>query len=206
MGYSDPMTTAPILGRRDRNKAAKRAAISRAATQLFTEQGYAATTTQQVARAADIAEGTLFRYASSKPELLLMVINEHLRPLVDGVEEPSGVAVEDEILQLLSPIIDLAESQPENAAPFLREVLFGEDGPQRREALGLVDRVVSRIAVLLHPYEDRLEGMELAEAARWVFSALVSELLQDVVGRGTTDRQAALRARVRVLLRGLGAA
>ena len=206
MGYSDPMTTVPILGRRDRNKAAKRAAISRAATQLFTEQGYAATTTQQVARVADVAEGTLFRYASSKPELLLMVINEHLRPLVEGVATPAGVAVEDEILQLLGPIIDLAESQPENAAPFLREVLFGDDGPQRREALALVDQVVSRIAVLLRPYEDRLEGMELAEAARWVFSALVSELLQDVVGRGTTDRQAALRARVRVLLRGLGAA
>ena len=75
-----------------------------------------------------------------------------------------------------------------------------------REALGLVDQVVSRIAALLRPYEDRLEGMEPAEAARWVFSALVSELLQDVVGRGTPDRQAALRARVRVLLRGLGAA
>lgn len=206
MGYSDPMTTVPILGRRDRNKAAKRAAISRAATQLFTEQGYAATTTQQVARVADVAEGTLFRYASSKPELLLMVINEHLRPLVEGVATPAGVAVEDKILQLLGPIIDLAESQPENAAPFLREVLFGDDGPQRREALALVDQVVSRIAVLLRPYEDRLEGMELAEAARWVFSALVSELLQDVVGRGTPDRQAALRARVRVLLRGLGAA
>ncbi len=46
--------------------------------------------------------------------------------------------------------------------------------------------------------------MGLDEAARWVFSALVSELLRDVVGRGTGDRQAALSARVRVLLRGLG--
>ena len=50
--------------------------------------------------------------------------------------------------------------------------------------------------------------MTLDEVARWVFSALVSELLRDVVGRtdGGGDRQLVLRTRVRVLLRGLGAA
>ncbi|NHB84861.1 hypothetical protein G7085_10295 [Tessaracoccus sp. HDW20] len=48
--------------------------------------------------------------------------------------------------------------------------------------------------------------MAVEEAARWVFSALVSELLQNVVGRAHGDRRAALRARVRVLLRGLGVA
>ena len=194
----------PPMGRRDRNKAAKRLAISRAAAELFAANGYAGTTTQQVARSADVAEGTLFRYASSKPELLLMVINEHLRPLVAESQEDVGPALEDKVLHLLKPIVELAESQPDNAAPFLREVLFGDDGPQRRESLELVDQVVDRIAETLRPYEARLEGMGLDEAARWVFSALVSELLRDVVGRGTGDRQAALSARVRVLLRGLG--
>lgn len=200
------MTSAPTLGRRDRNKAAKRAAIANAAAELFAEHGYAGTTTQQVALAADVAEGTLFRYASSKPELLLMVINDYLRPMVAEMPLAIDVTVEDQVLGLLDPIIELADSQPENAAPFLREVLFGDDGPERRASLGLVDQVVGRIATVLRPYEDRLEGMELMEASRWLFSALVSELLQDVVGRGTPDRQAALRARVRVLLRGFGAA
>lgn len=195
----------PNMGRRDRNKAAKRLAITRAAAELFSEQGYAATTTQQVARAADVAEGTVFRYASSKSELLLMVINEYLEPLVAQPQDDPPSAVEERILHLLGPIVELAEAQPENAAPFLREVLFGDDGPQRRVALELVDQVVDRIAAVLRPAADRLEGMELTEAARWVFSALVSELLRDVVGRGTGDRKAALTARVRVLLRGLGA-
>lgn len=195
----------PLMGRRDRNKAAKRLAISQAAAELFTEQGYGGTTTQQVARAADVAEGTLFRYASSKPELLLMVINEHLEPLVGEPQDDPASPVEERVLQLLGPIVDLAEAQPDNAAPFLREVLFGDDGPQRRASLELVDQVVGRIADVLRPFEGRFEGMELTEAARWVFSALVSELLRDVVGRGTGDRKAALTARVRVLLRGLGA-
>ncbi|WP_197511023.1 helix-turn-helix domain-containing protein [Tessaracoccus coleopterorum] len=91
------------MGRRDRNKAAKRAAISRAAARLFAEQGFAATTTQQVAVEADVAEGTLFRYAGTKQELLLMVVNEHLRPLVGLSLDAKGADPEEEILLLLGP-------------------------------------------------------------------------------------------------------
>ena len=58
------------------------------------------------------------------------------------------------------------------------------------------------------PVSELDVDMTLDEVARWVFSALVSELLRDVVGRtdGGGDRQLVLRTRVRVLLRGLGAA
>ena len=199
------MKTGSVLGRRDRNKAAKKAAITHAAAALFAEHGYAGTTTQQVAHLADVAEGTLFRYAGSKPELLLMVINEHLRPLVSAETTLGERPVEDKVLDLLGPLIDLADSQPENAGPFLREVLFGEEGPERSDSLELVDQLVARIAALLAPYGEGFKAeMALEEASRWVVSALVSDLLQDVVGRPSTDRRATLRARVRVLLRGLG--
>ena len=202
------MNTGVLLSRRDRNKAAKREAIARAAARLFAERGYAATTTLQVAAEADVAEGTLFRYAGTKPELLLMVINEHLRPLVDLSVDAQANDPVDEILLLLGPLISLAESQPDNAAPFLREVLFGEDGPERDESLAIVDRMIARIGTILAPHLDGDVDMTLDEVARWGFSALVSELLRDVVGRtdGGGDRQLVLRTRVRVLLRGLGAA
>lgn len=198
------MDTGAMLGRRDRNKAAKRAAILGAARALFTEHGYSSTTTHQVARAADVAEGTLFRYSATKPELLIMVINERLRPLVVDAG-PRGLGTpEDEVLGLLGPLIELAEAQPENAAVYLREVLFGEDGPQRREALALVDAIVGRVATVLAPFAPGFPGMRLDEAARWVFSALVGELLRGVVSHQPTAGLATLRVRVRVLLRGLG--
>ena len=197
------MHTGPILGRRDRNKAAKKDAIIQAATELFGEYGYAGTTTQQVAQKANVADGTLFRYAGSKPELLLMVINERLRPLV-AAASAGALPVENAILEMLSPLIDLADSQPANAGPFLREVLFGEDGQHRRESLQLVDQLVARIAEAMAPMEDQIHDMGLHEAAGWVFSVLVMALLQDVVRGPAGDRHAALTARVRVLLRGLG--
>ena len=72
------------LGRRERNKAEKRDRIVSAASRLFAQHGFAATTTQQVAADADVADGTLFRYAPTKIELLLMVTNERLAPLLDA--------------------------------------------------------------------------------------------------------------------------
>ena len=124
------MNTGVLLSRRDRNKAAKREAIARAAARLFAERGYAATTTLQVAAEADVAEGTLFRYAGTKPELLLMVINEHLRPLVDLSVDAQANDPVDEILLLLGPLISLAESQPEDALT-LWHLLERTEGDER---------------------------------------------------------------------------
>ena len=77
------MSPTGLLGRRERNKAEKRRRIAEAAAALFAAQGYARTTTQQIAAAADVADGTIFRYASTKPELLLMVMNEQVADLVE---------------------------------------------------------------------------------------------------------------------------
>lgn len=192
-------------GLRERKKAAKRTAIARAATELFAQQGYLKTTTQQVARSADVAEGTLFRYAATKPELLLMVVNEQLRPLVATSPTLAAEAHADEaVLAILDPLIDLAAEQPDNTSPFLREVLFGAHGPQREESLAIIGGLRARIAVVLAPYEANFEGITVDEVSGWLFSTVVSEVLRDVVGMGSTDHRAVLRARVRVMMRGLG--
>ncbi|PPF45585.1 hypothetical protein C5B85_07500 [Pseudoclavibacter sp. AY1F1] len=47
----------------------------RAAKALFTHHGISGVTTQQVADEADVAIGTLFLYAATKAELLIMVQN-----------------------------------------------------------------------------------------------------------------------------------
>ncbi|MFT3876266.1 MAG: TetR/AcrR family transcriptional regulator [Propioniciclava sp.] len=217
------MTT---IGRRERNKAEKRERIIAAAAELFTRQGFARTTTQQVAAAADVADGTVFRYAGTKPELLLMVINTELAPLLASGRTAAQAAsgTEDAIMAAMEPLLDLAERQPGNAGPFLREVLFGEPGPHRDESLTLVDGIIAVLAGLLAPDQPDgavvdasghtppaapramlPEGLTPTDAASWMFSALVAELLRDLVGRTPdADRRAVVRIRVRVLLRGLG--
>lgn len=59
------------MGLRERKKARTRAAIQRHAVRLFLEQGYAATTVEQIAAAADISPSTFFRYFPTKEETVL---------------------------------------------------------------------------------------------------------------------------------------
>ena len=133
-----------ITGRRAQAKAQKRARICAAADELFRSQGYAGTTTQQVADVADVAAGTVFTYAASKPELLMMVMNHRLR-----TELARGMAAADDvsdplaaIMALLAPLLELATTDRETFLLFVREVLFGNEGEHRAESEAAIDQLL----------------------------------------------------------------
>jgi AcrR family transcriptional regulator len=65
------MSSPPETGLRERKKAKTRAAIQAEALRLFREQGYAATTVEQIADAAEVSESTFFRYFGTKEDVAL---------------------------------------------------------------------------------------------------------------------------------------
>jgi len=71
MPPTDRSTTAAPTGLRERKKAQTRAAIQRHALHLFQEAGYAATTMEQIAAAAEVSPSTLYRYFPTKEDLVL---------------------------------------------------------------------------------------------------------------------------------------
>jgi AcrR family transcriptional regulator len=77
---SRPSTETKLAGGlRERKKARTKIAIQEHAVRLFREQGYAATTVEQIADAAEVSPSTVFRYFATKEEL---VTTDELDPIV----------------------------------------------------------------------------------------------------------------------------
>lgn len=153
---NQPPRPAGSLGRRERAKADKRRRIMDAARALFAERGVCRVTTQEISERADVASGTLFRYAATKAELLIMVQNEKFAAAIDGglvaseALERTGAAPIETVLALLAPVIDCVREHPENGRIYLHELVFGDPVEEHRSA-GLAEawRLEASVAHLL---------------------------------------------------------
>ena len=65
---------------------AKRERILRAAVDVFAEYGYFNAKVAQIAKAAGVADGTIYLYFSGKEQLLITIFREHTRSYLQALE------------------------------------------------------------------------------------------------------------------------
>ncbi|MBM2618569.1 TetR family transcriptional regulator [Actinoplanes sp. LDG1-06] len=88
--------TEPVVGRRERKKAATRQAIADAALRLFLERGYDQVGIRDIADAADVSTTTLFKHFSGKEALVFDQEQDVDAGLVAAVRERvAGESVAD---------------------------------------------------------------------------------------------------------------
>ncbi|HYW22803.1 MAG TPA: TetR family transcriptional regulator [Terriglobales bacterium] len=139
----------PAPGLRERKKARTRAAIQRHALRLFREQGYDATTVNQIAEAAEVSESTFFRYFPSKEDVVLW---DEFDPRV----------------------ADVFRAQPPGASPMqavrtaVREVL-GQLGPEQQADLR------ERMDLMLAVPELRTNLLDQIASPMLLFSQMLAE-------------------------------
>ena len=163
------MSVAPQpVGRRERNKQAKLERIITAASELFAEHGVDEVTTQQIADNADIGTGTLFLYAKTKGELLLLVQNAQYAAALERGRTAAETTpdVLDAVMSIVQPIVHCNRAQIDNGRTYLREMVFGDpEEPHHGEALAIAAQTEEAITTVLRR-DKRVGERDAATLAR----------------------------------------
>src|SRR5690242_18351780 len=145
-------------GLRERNKQEKRQRIQRAAWQLFTQKGFAATTMREVAELAQVGNGTLFLYAKDKLDLLQLVYYELLAETIERAFRtlPAEGELLETLVYLFQEFFQLHQQHPANARAYIKATVFLEQtqmyGPQTFQQ---VADFIQRLAELLAQFQQK---------------------------------------------------
>jgi len=144
------MTSSLPAGLRERKKAKTRAAIRDHAMRLFETQGYAATTVDQIAEAADVSPSTFFRYFPTKEDVVV----------ADDFDPPMVAALRAQPAEL-HPIEAIRRS-----IRVVLEATTAEEWEQEQRRQRLLQSVPELRARTAHQYLDAIEMMAQVVAER----------------------------------------
>jgi AcrR family transcriptional regulator len=131
----------PLEGRRERRRRELRLRIFEVSRELFLEQGFEATTVEQIAERSDIVPATFFNHFRSKAGVLALMTSEVADALSLTVEQHLGrpgtirqrviglaedAASQIQATQMIARDVMLtlvrSEGRPENSSPYLQRV------------------------------------------------------------------------------------
>ena len=186
-------------GRRERQRVRTLAKITRAARTLFARKGFDATTTQEIAAKADIGTGTLFNYAKTKEDLLLLVFREEMDVVVEQAFAtiPRKRDLIDQLLHVFDAFVAYHQRDVEIAHALIRQ-LSSVNAPETRDDIMIFLRgLISRISALIKAAQERGElrsGIPRGILAHNLFS-IYYRLLQEWLGEYITYEQYVARIR-----------
>ncbi|MEV6397773.1 TetR family transcriptional regulator [Streptomyces sp. NPDC051907] len=177
--------TAPQLGLRERKKLKTRVAIRRATHRLIAEQGYEATTVEQIAEAADVSPSTVFRYFPTKEDI---VLSDEYDPVL--VAELRARPADEDPLDSLRTVLtrSLATFVAEEREEFVQRTKLLAEVPAVRARM--TETMATTSDLLARALADRL-GRAHDDLNVRVFTAAVLGALREVLlywaGRGHVD-------------------
>ncbi|WP_104196307.1 TetR/AcrR family transcriptional regulator [Cryobacterium sp. M15] len=159
------MTTASEMSVRQRGKERKRDAIQTAAAALLRSKQFDEITMREVAQLAGVGEATLFRYVSSKHQLLHMVYGDELDAVLERIEEqdaaivaaqgddPTGTNFVERIRAIYLERSAFYRRNPANSSRYLREGFTLSDLSARNVAQG--DRTITLVRSIVEDGQGR---------------------------------------------------
>jgi AcrR family transcriptional regulator len=163
-------------GLTERNKQRTRREIAEAAGQLFIERGYAATTVQDIANAADVSPRTFFRYFPCKEDVITVIASATMDDVLDHLaghdaSESLGSVLKATFAAVLGPAID----DPDAARAF--QFMLRDTPALRARWLEEQRRNRDRLAEELRPWFDQFSGAMAPHLAAGAALLAVDEVM-----------------------------
>ena len=178
------------LSRRERNKLDKKRRIVEASRKLFKRQGFENTTTQQVAREADIATGTLFLYARTKEDLLVLSFKEEMLETLSLAFEdiPKSADILESLMVVFTRMIDYHDVDRSLSLKLIRETIAPSGDDRGHDVGELVDSIFDRLCrliILFDAKEGFLDDRNAQYMAESAFALYYFGLIGWLTGRHT---------------------
>lgn len=200
----------PTTGRREQNKQEKRTRIVAAARALFRHKGFDATTTQEIADAADIASGTLFTYAPTKDDLLILVFHSEMMNIVDDsyAKAQEQVGLLDQCIAFFDVMVVYHERDIRLARALMRQLGHVRSADQRALVSELMTKLLGRLTRVVEASKAQGEvavSQSSFIAARAMFAIYyfhLGSMLNGYIDRVQFD--SVLKTDLDLMLRGVG--
>lgn len=97
------------MANKRKNNDDKRERILRAATQIFAQHGFYKSKISEIARLADVADGTIYLYFKNKDDLLICLFEEEMNKIIRRMKEEIAAAegTENKIKTFIKAHLDL---------------------------------------------------------------------------------------------------
>ncbi|GFZ78074.1 hypothetical protein GCM10011403_21410 [Pseudohongiella nitratireducens] len=170
------------LGLRERKKLLRLKRIVSAARELFMKKGFSSTTIQDIAAEADVGLGTLYLYAKSKEDLLVMVFKSD----IIGMIEESYAQIDpeapflDQLMVFFECHIRYHGHDKSLSRTVLKELSFSITEQRREDIDQITRRTYGKLIKLIEAARKsgRLEKDLYTGTAAWSSFALYYHLLQ----------------------------
>ncbi|MGW0701380.1 TetR/AcrR family transcriptional regulator [Streptomyces sp. NPDC002867] len=163
-------------GLRERKKLKTRTAIRRAAYRLIAEQGYHATTIEQIAAAAEVSASTVVRYFPAKEDI---VVGDEYAPALEARLRARADTGEEPLESLRAVLTDAVRTVVEDdREDFVRRTRLMAEIPAVRARMS--ENLATTAGLLAHAVADRT-GRHRDDLEVRVLTATVLAALREVI-------------------------